>query len=107
MKSRSASTAWVFAIFLLLIFFSAGGGSVESFVNYSTWLLIGEAEFKAYHNALGPRIVLTMVLLFVALTLVNVLLFWFRPARVPRWSVWLTVGLALRQPESRKVAAAG
>jgi hypothetical protein len=92
MKPQST---WIFALFLLLTFFSAGGAVVESFVNYPTWLLIGEAEFKAYHQALGPRIVATMVLPLLASTVFNVLLFWFRPTRVPRWSVWLTLGLVL------------
>lgn len=95
MKTRNASSAWVLAVFLLLTFFSAGGAAVESFVNYPTWLLIGEAEFKAYHQALGPRIVATMVLPLLGSTVFNGLLFWFRPARVPRWSVWLTLVLVV------------
>lgn len=92
MKSTSN---WVAAAFLLLTFYTAGGGTVESFVNYPTWLLIGEAEFKAYHHALGPRIVFTLVVPLLLSTGFNVLLFWFRPAAIPRWSVWATLLLVL------------
>ncbi|AQG80479.1 hypothetical protein [Spirosoma montaniterrae] len=85
----------ILAVFFLLTFFSAGGAAVEGFVNYPTWLLIDKSDFKAYHNALGPRIVVTMVIPFALSTVFNVLLFWFRPPSVPRWSVWATVVLAL------------
>ena len=94
MKSQKAPSSWITAVFFLLTFFSAGGGTVESLVNYPTWLLLGAADFKAFHNALGPRIVLTMVMPYLASTVFNVLLFRRRPAQVPRWSIWVTVGLA-------------
>lgn len=95
MTPQKTPPRWITAVFFLLTFFSAGGGIVESLVNYPTWLLLGDADFKAFHNALGPRIVLTMVLPYLASTVFNVLLFWHRPAQVPRWSVWVTLGLAV------------
>lgn len=95
MKTQKTPSPWLIAVFFLLTFFSGGGATVESFVNYPTWLLIGETNFKAYHNALGPRIVLTMVLPYLASTVFNVLLFWHRPASVPRWAVWVTLGFAV------------
>lgn len=85
----------IIALFFLLTFFSAGGAAVESFVNYPTWLLLDQSDFKAYHNALGPRIVWSMVVPLLLSTVFNVLLFWFRPASVPRWSVWVTLVLVL------------
>ena len=85
----------IVAVFFLLTFFSAGGAAVESFVNYPTWLLLDKSDFKAYHNALGPRIVWSMVVPFILSTIVNGLLFWFRPPAVPRWAVWAMLVLAL------------
>lgn len=95
MERTDRLTQPILAVFFLLTFFSAGGATVEGFVNYPTWLLIDKSDFKAYHNALGPRIVWAMVIPFALSTVVNVLLFWFRPLSVPRWSVWATLGLAL------------
>jgi hypothetical protein len=79
------------AAFFLFTFFSAGGATVESFVNYPTWLLIGEDGFQAFHQALGPRIVVTMVIPLLLSTGLNVVLFWHRPLAIPRWSVWVTL----------------
>lgn len=95
MEQTNQTSHWVFAAFLLLTFFSAGGATVESFVNYPTWLLLDQSDFKAYHNALGPRIVWSMVVPFVLSTAFNGLLFWFRPSFVPRWAVWAALLLAL------------
>ncbi|MBC7922698.1 MAG: hypothetical protein H7Z75_16590 [Ferruginibacter sp.] len=95
MKPISHRARWVTAVFFLLTFFSAGGGTVESLVNYPTWLLIGAAEFKAYHQALGPRIVASMVLPALFATVFNVLMLWFRPSAIPRWSVWTLFILGL------------
>lgn len=86
---------WIVAAFFLLTFYTTGGGTVESFVNYPTWLLIGEAECKAYHQALGPRIVLTLVIPLLLSTVFNVLLFWFRPVTIPTWTVWATLLLVV------------
>ena len=86
---------WVTALFFMLSFFGAGGGTVESFVNYPTWLLIGENEFQAFHQALGQRIIITMVIPMALSTVFNVLLFWYRPSVIPRWTVWVTLALAL------------
>jgi hypothetical protein len=92
---RPTKSTWIVTAFFLLTFFSAGGATVESFVNYPTWLLIGPDEFKAYHQALGPRIVITMVFPFLLSTVFNVVLFWHRPLSISRWTVWVTLLLVM------------
>jgi uncharacterized BrkB/YihY/UPF0761 family membrane protein len=92
MKANQNLTA---AVFFVLTFFSAGGATVESFVNYPTWLLIGKNEFPHFHQALGPRIVVTMVIPLLLSTVMNIALFWSRPPAISRWSVWATLLLAL------------
>ncbi len=72
-----------------------GAASVESFVNYATWPLIGVNEFRAYHRALGPLIIGHMVIPMLVTTILTILLLWFRPASVPRWMIWLAIGLQL------------
>lgn len=86
---------YITALFFLFCFFGAGGGTVESFVNYPTWLLIGENEFQAFHQALGSRIIVTMVIPMLLSTVFNILLFWYRPPVIPRWTIWATLVLAL------------
>lgn len=92
---KPTKSIWIVTAFFLLSFFSAGGATVESFVNYPTWLLIGSDEFQTYHQALGPRIVFTMVLPFLLSTVFNIVLFWHRPQAIPRWTVWATLLLLL------------
>jgi amino acid transporter len=92
---KPTRSTWIVTAFFLLTFFSAGGATVESFVNYPTWLLIGPDEFQAYHQALGPKIVFTMVVPFLLSTLFNIVLFWHRPQRITRWTVWATLLLAI------------
>jgi hypothetical protein len=70
-----------------------GASFVESFVNYPTWRLIGPGEFRAYHQALGPLIIGYMVIPLVVATILTVLLAWFRPPAIPRWAIWVSLGL--------------
>ena len=72
-----------------------GAASMESFVNYPTWRLIGANEFRAYHRALGPLIVGYMVIPMLIATVLTVLLLWVRPASIPRWMIWLALALQL------------
>ncbi|QHT68778.1 hypothetical protein GXP67_20055 [Rhodocytophaga rosea] len=92
---KPTKSTWVVTAFFLFTIFSAGGATVESFVNYPTWLLIGPDEFKAYHQALGPRIIITMVLPFLLSNILNIILLWHRPQVIPRWTVWASLLLLL------------
>lgn len=92
---QTPKNIWLFLITFALVFYGMGAASVESFVNYPTWPLIGANEFRAYHRALSPLIIGYMVVpLFVA-TILTILLLWFRPAAIPRWMVWLAIVLQL------------
>ena len=78
-----------------LVFYGLGAASVESFVNYPTWPLIGANEFRAYHRALSPLIIGYMVIPMLVTTILTILLVWLRPASIPRWMVWLAIVLQL------------
>ena len=95
MQTRTLTSIWLFLIAFALVFYGMGAASVESFVNYPTWPLIGANEFRAYHRALGPLIIGYMVVPMLVGTLLTILLLWFRPASIPRWMVWLAIGLQL------------
>ncbi len=57
MQTPTKTSVWLFLITFALVFYGMGAASVESFVNYPTWPLIGVNEFRAYHRALSPLII--------------------------------------------------
>ncbi|MEY2504753.1 MAG: hypothetical protein QOJ05_1298 [Verrucomicrobiota bacterium] len=95
MQPSAKPSAWLFLITFALVFYGMGAASVESFVNYPTWPLIGANEFRAYHRALGPLIIGYMVIPMLVTTVLTILLLWFRPASIPGWMVWFAIGLQL------------
>ena len=95
MQPSTKISAWLFLITFALVFYGMGAASVESFVNYPTWPLIGPNEFRAYHRALSPLIIGYMVIPLVVATILTILLLWYRPASIPRWMIWLALVLQL------------
>ncbi len=95
MKKTQKAASWLILITFALVFYGLGAASVESFVNYPTWPLIGANEFRAYHRALGPLIIGYMVIPMLVTTLLTILLVWLRPAGIPRWMIWLAIVLQL------------
>jgi hypothetical protein len=95
--SSSTVSTHVFIAFIVLTFYGLGAGYLESFVNYPLWHIIGETDrWIAYHEALGPRVVIVLAIPALALSLVaNVLLFVRRPPAVPAWTVAATLALLL------------
>jgi hypothetical protein len=89
------NSTWLFLITFALVFYGMGAAAVESFVNYATWPLIGANEFRTYHRALSPLIIGHMVVPMLITTVLTILLLWFRPAAIPRWMIWLAIGLQL------------
>lgn len=94
-QTPTKTSVWLFSITFALVFYGMGAASVESFVNYPTWPLIGANEFRAYHRALGPLIIGYMVIPLVVATVLTILLLWFRPGSIPRWMIWLAIGSQL------------
>lgn len=94
-RSTSKASLWLFLITFSMVFYGTGASFIESFVNYPTWPLVGPDEFRAFHQALGPRIIGFMVVPMFVTTILTILLLWFRPAAVPRWAIWLSVILQL------------
>ena len=85
---------WLFMFTFALVFYAMGASFVEGFVNYRTWHLIGAGEFKAYHQALTPLIVIFLVIPGFSTLILLFMLLWWRPSPIPRWSVWLSIALA-------------
>ena len=85
----------VFTVAFALVFYTNGAGSIEGFVNYSSWHLIGAAEFVTFHKFMTPRVVAFLVVPTALATVFSILMLWFRPQSIPAWSVWLVIALQL------------
>ena len=64
---------------------------VTSLVGYRIWKLVGPSEFPKFHQADNAHIIPVFVIFFFLSFIPQILLFWFRPAIIPKWMV----GLAL------------
>lgn len=76
-------------LFFMLSFYCFGAGMIDSFAIYPSWLLVGEEEFVAVHQAGGQRIVLFLVLPILALTIIIIIMFWHRPVAIPKRLLWI------------------
>jgi len=79
---------WIFLIAFALVFYGNGAAFVESFVNYSSWHLIGADEFIAYHQFILPRVITFLVAPALLGTAFTILMLWARPVAIPAWAVW-------------------
>ncbi|MBC7920853.1 MAG: hypothetical protein H7Z75_07140 [Ferruginibacter sp.] len=95
LKPKSVTNAWIAHAFLALTFYSYGTAMMDYFLVYPSRALIGEREFVVYHALLEERIVPISVVPFALLTVLNVLLFWFRPTGWSRQLVWASFGCLL------------
>ena len=82
---------WIFVIAFALVFYGNGAGFIESFVNYSSWHLIGTSEFLAYHHFISPRIWAFLVAPALLGTVFTIGMLWARPAAIPAWAVWAAI----------------
>jgi hypothetical protein len=97
MKAVNKITTWNFIFFIGISFYSMGATLVESLVNYPIWHIIGHSDtWTTYHIALGEKIIPVLAVPVLLLQLIaNVLLFFFRPFLIPKWTVWTTLLLLL------------
>jgi hypothetical protein len=93
MQTSAKSSIWLFLIAFALTFYGLGASFVEGFINYPTWHLIGANEFRAFHQAVDPRVIGYLVMPKLVGSVLTVLLLWFRSAAIPRRAIWLAVAL--------------
>lgn len=84
-----------FTLMFALVLYVSGAYFVEAFVNYPSWRMIGAAEFRAYHNALGARIIPFMVAPWFVEIALTFLLIRFRPRAVPLPAILVAQALNL------------
>jgi hypothetical protein len=78
-------------LFFVLSFYCFGAGMMDGFIIYDGWRYVGNEEFSVMHMAMGKRIVLLFVLPMAILLVLNILLYWFRAAAIPK--SWVTMAL--------------
>ena len=84
---------WGFLIAFALVFYGTGAAFIESFVNYSSWHLVGAAEFTQFHRFISPRVIAFLVAPMLLGTAFTIALLWFTPPGIPLWAVWIAIGL--------------
>jgi hypothetical protein len=82
---------WIFLIAFALVFYGNGAAFIESFVNYSSWHLIGDDEFIAYHQFITPRVLTFLVAPALLGTALTILMLWTRPVAIPARAVWAAI----------------
>ncbi len=97
MNPKSSFGNWNFIAFIIITFYAIGAEFVESLVNYPLWHIVGPSEiWTTYHIALGPKIIAVLAIPALLLQLItNVLLLFFRPAILPKWTAWITLIILL------------
>ena len=68
---------------------------VTSLVGYQIWKLVGQDEFPKFHQADNLLIIRVFVIFFFLSFVPQILLFWFRPAVIPKWMLGLALLLNL------------
>ncbi|MES2649274.1 MAG: hypothetical protein V4717_20515 [Bacteroidota bacterium] len=91
MTNKHKISSIVFSVYILLAFYVFGGGVVNSMVAYRTWRAVGANEFPEVHQIDSALIIPLFVVFFFLSFIPQILLFWFRPAVIPQWFVWLAL----------------
>ncbi|MEO6357758.1 MAG: hypothetical protein ABIU77_02060, partial [Ferruginibacter sp.] len=60
-----------------------------------TWRAVGENEFPKFHHIDASLIIPLFVVFFFFSFIPQILLFWFRPASISKWLVWIALLLNL------------
>jgi hypothetical protein len=87
---------WSFLIVFILAWFTMGTGTIESFVAYPIWREVGANDWLAFRVAVTTPVFFGIYLIPGYLPMIlSILMFWFRPTGIPRWSVGAIIGLII------------
>jgi hypothetical protein len=75
----------------MLSAYSYGTAMMDYFLVYPSRAIVGEMEFVAYHALLEDMIIPISVLPFLVITLLNLLLLWYRPSFVSQRLLWFSL----------------
>ena len=90
MKKQSVSQN-CFLAYLLLTYYCFGAAMMNEFAGYKSWANLGNyisaAGFARWHTAISKDIALVLVAPMLALIPLTLLLWRFRPAAIPSWTI--------------------
>ena len=86
---------WIVISVVLLNAYSLGANCVERFVNYQSWPKVADANFGPYHRSQQPYILGFVVAPLALGLLLQVLLLFDRPQRIPLWIIWTLIGASV------------
>ncbi len=84
---------WVLLLNLALSMIGAGQVWLVQLSSYPLWKHVGQHEFHSYHIAWWHSIWIPIFIPAGLALLCSIGLFWFRPAAVPRRSVWAAMSV--------------
>ncbi|MCU0353038.1 MAG: hypothetical protein MUD08_04750 [Cytophagales bacterium] len=91
-KTQSTGAVkWLVPLFAAISFYSYGTALMDYFLVYPSRALVGEKEFVTYHALLEERIIPISVIPFAVLTLLNIVLLFFRLPRPVKRLVWASL----------------
>ena len=86
---------WIVIWVILLNAYSLGANCVERFVNYQSWPKVADADFGQYHQSQQPYILRFVVAPLALGLLLQVLLLFNRPQRIPLWIILTLIGASV------------
>ena len=81
----------LFITFSAISFYSFGTAMMDYFLLYPSRFLVGESEFVRYHQLLEAAILPVSVFPFLLITILNLMLIWFRPENVSTRLIWISL----------------
>jgi hypothetical protein len=91
MLTKSNISVVLFITFSTISFYSFGTAMMDYFLLYPSRFLVGENEFIRYHELLESAILPISVFPFLLITILNLLLIWFRPEYVSKTLLWISL----------------
>ena len=86
---------WILSLYIILSTYSIGAGFAESLANYPSWSKIGADKFSDYYSTFSQHFGIVFLPAFMLALIGVILLFWFRPMSLPKWTVWAVLFLKL------------
>lgn len=94
MKTNNNITNWVTTLRIALGFYIYGATVLEVFVYYPAWVHI-KSDWINFKVLVDKLIIPYYVVPCFLVLIPSIMMFWYRPSSIPRWSVWAALILLL------------
>jgi hypothetical protein len=94
MNNQNKITNWVTMLRIALGFYIYGATVLEVFVYYPAWIYI-KNDWISFKLLVDKLIIPYYVVPCFLVLIPAIMMFWYRPGSIPRWSVWAALILLL------------